>query len=313
MEQKQKTSPRDFFLHLLSIATLYACAISFLTLVFQYLNAWLPTTLEQNSYFIIGAYTKIRWAIATLFIVYPTYFFTMRFLKKEYVLYPEKREARVRKWLIYLTLFITALTIIGTLVTLLFKFLEGDTTLRFFLKTISVFFVAGSIFGYYYAEMRNEKKGGTISWMKYLIGGVSTIVLAMMIIGAFRVGSPKEERMRKNDDRRIQDLQVIQNQLLSYWISTKKLPDSLSQIEDPISGFIVPRDPETNIQYEYFKKDDLAFSLCAQFSTNGVVSGSPAVTKPMSSITEEVWEHTSGHFCFERTVNKELYEKNQRP
>src|SRR5438132_4874360 len=42
------------------------------------------------------------------------------------------------KWLIYLTLFVAALIIIGDLVSLIYNFLGGDVTIKFVLKALSV-------------------------------------------------------------------------------------------------------------------------------------------------------------------------------
>jgi hypothetical protein len=63
----------------------------------------------------------------------------------------------IRKWLIYFTLFAAALIIIGDLVTLLNRFLEGELTVRFLLKVLAVFFVAGSVFYYYLWDLRKHK------------------------------------------------------------------------------------------------------------------------------------------------------------
>jgi uncharacterized membrane protein YpjA len=46
-----------------------------------------------------------------------------------------------------------------TLVFLINSFFQGELTLRFFLKLLSIIFVAGSIFGYYRFELKNFRKG----------------------------------------------------------------------------------------------------------------------------------------------------------
>lgn len=149
-ETRAKTGPKDIFLHLLAILTLYVSATSFLVLVFQYVNLWLPDPLEGDAFYQrTGALSAIRWALASLIIIFPVYVFTTRFLNKEYSSQPEKRELRTRKWLIYFTLFAAALIAIGDLITLLYHLLSGEITLRFIIKVISVLFVVGSI-GYYY-------------------------------------------------------------------------------------------------------------------------------------------------------------------
>ncbi len=152
-----KASPKDVFLHLLGIITLYASAISFIFLVFEYINIWLPDPLAGNSFAPDFSYNSIRWYISVLIIVFPVYVLVSWFLNMSYDKFPEKRDLRIRKWLIYFTLFLASIIIIGDLVTLIYNLLGGELTQRFLLKIVTVFFVAGSIFGYYLADIKRHK------------------------------------------------------------------------------------------------------------------------------------------------------------
>jgi len=145
-----KTSARDFFLHLLTIITLYASAVSFITLLFQYVNYFFPDPLIEGRYSKESIVSIMRWTIATLIIVFPTYVGTSWLLNKSYRKDPQKINLWIRRWLIYFTLFLAALIIIGDLVTLVYGLLGGrELTIRFLLKVFTVFFVAGSTFWYY--------------------------------------------------------------------------------------------------------------------------------------------------------------------
>jgi uncharacterized membrane protein len=154
--EKKKTEPKDIFIHLLAIITLYVSAISFTTLIFQYVNIYFPDLL-QGDYYRPAAFSKIRWAISSLIIVFPVYLLTSRFLNKSYNDNPSKRNLRIRKWLIYFTLFAAALIIIGDLVALINNLLGGELTVRFLLKVLTILFVAGSIFFYYFSDLRRYK------------------------------------------------------------------------------------------------------------------------------------------------------------
>lgn len=155
-QNDKKVSPKDVFTHLLAIVALYTSAISFLVLVFQFINVQFPDVLAGDYYGMQGAYSAMRFAIASLFVVFPVYLLTTRFLNKSYEANPTKRDLRIRKWLIYFTLFVAALVVIGDLVTLINNFLSGEITLRFSLKTLAVFFVAGSIFFYYFSDIKKH-------------------------------------------------------------------------------------------------------------------------------------------------------------
>ena len=154
-----KTSPKDVFLHLLAIVALYASGIAFLVLIFQYVNVLFPDPLSDgySMYRYSGAYGAIRWSLSSLIIVFPVYLLTTRFLNKSYKKAPAKANLWIRKWLTYFTLFAASLIIIGDLVTLLNNLLGGELTLRFIIKVLAVFFVAGSVFYYYLWEIRKYK------------------------------------------------------------------------------------------------------------------------------------------------------------
>ncbi len=153
----EKTSPKDVFLHLLAIVTLYTSAISFLVLTFQYINILFPDALENGYYAFSGARAAIRWSIASLLVVFPVYVITSLHLNRTYKKSVSHRNLRIRKWLVYFTLFAAALIIIGDFVTLINTFLSGELTNRFILKVLSVFFVAGSTFFYYISDLRKNK------------------------------------------------------------------------------------------------------------------------------------------------------------
>lgn len=155
---KNPTGPKDVFLHLLAIITLYASAGSFVALIFQYINVLIPDSLDRSGYHgLLSSYSAIRWVIASLVIIFPVYVITTWFLNKAYFSAPAKRNLRIRKWLVYFTLFAAALIIIGDLVTLIFNLLGGELTARFLLKVVTVFFVAGSVFHYYFWDLRRHQ------------------------------------------------------------------------------------------------------------------------------------------------------------
>lgn len=152
----KKTSPKDVFLNLLVIVALYASATSYLALLWQYINILFPDPLE-NRWELFSYYASARWAIAVLIVAFPTFIFASWFLNKQYLTRPEGRRIKTRKWLIYFTLFATALIMLSDLITLIYSLLQGDLTTRFALKVLTIFFVAGTIFVYYLWDLRTHK------------------------------------------------------------------------------------------------------------------------------------------------------------
>lgn len=159
-KRKPYVSAQEAFMYLLLFLTLYVSAISFGTLLFQFINHWLPNVLQdgyQQSYQL----STIRQSTASIIIAYPLFLWITKKLRDAINKDPEKRASKIRKWLTYITLFITAGIIIGDLIALVFSLLSGDLTLRFTLKVLTVGGIAGLIFGYYLWDMKRDHESAS--------------------------------------------------------------------------------------------------------------------------------------------------------
>lgn len=156
-----KTSPKDFFLHVLAIITLYASAVSFGTLIFQLINIWIPDPLKQDMYYPVDQfYRSLRYSISVVIIMFPAYIATMWYLQKQFQQAPEKRNARIRKWLIYFTLFAATVIILISLISLINHLLNGELTIHFFLKLVTIMVISWAIFLYYLTDIKKTKVEG---------------------------------------------------------------------------------------------------------------------------------------------------------
>src|SRR3989338_7171492 len=65
-----------------------------------------------------------------------------------------------------------------------------------------------------------------------------------------------------------QHWQNMQGQVVNYWQRKGELPNSLTDLNDSIAGYVVPQDPETKQGYGYAVKNvaGLSFELCATFN-----------------------------------------------
>ncbi|MCI0566323.1 DUF5671 domain-containing protein, partial [bacterium] len=277
MENKAKFNPKDFFLWLAAMAALYVSVGSILALLFQYINVLFPDELVRYYDPYSGA---IRFAIASLVIIFPIYLALTRFLNQDIRKNPEKREFGVRKWLIFITLFVAGVSIVVDLIVLLNTFLGGDITARFILKVFAVLVVAGAVFGYYFYDLRGKWEANVK--LSIRLGWVASILVAIAVIsGFFLIGSPQTARLYRFDEQKVGDLQNIQWQVVNYWQAKTSLPETIEILNDPLRGFVAPSDPQTGEPYEYRVIGDKTFELCATFnraSRDGVSSG---MTKPM--------------------------------
>jgi len=313
MENLNKNLPRDVFLYLLSIVALGMLAVNFGTLLFQFVNIAFPDAItDQYNYYSSSQYYQvIRWAVSSLVIVFPVFLWISRFLKKDIQAYPEKRELKIRKWLLYLTLFVAGVVVIGDLIALVYSFMQGELTLRFILKILSILFIASSVFFYYLNELRDEQRSTKV-FSKVII-----VLIGAGIVGGFIVaGSPQAQRLNRFDERRVQDLTSIQWQIVSYWQAKQQLPLNLDMLTDSLSGFKAPLDPETQAAYEYRTLSDKSFQICATFKKDNH-DASLNQPKPMSSEAsyggvESNWVHDAGRVCFDRTIDPDKFPKISR-
>ncbi|MFA5953987.1 MAG: DUF5671 domain-containing protein [Patescibacteria group bacterium] len=302
-----KSTPRDVFAHLLAVVTLIISVVSFIVLLFQFIDVYFPDALEfYRSRRVVGS--VMQGAIAALVVAWPVYLYVLRLLGKDVEADPEKREIRVRRWLFNFTLFVAAVTIIIDLIVLIRSFLGGELTTRFGLKILVVLAVAALVFWYYLSDLKREA-GVTDKFSRPLAYGLSALVIAAVVSGFFLAGSPATQRAWRFDDQRVSDLQTAQGQVVDYWVAKNTLPKTLEDLTSSLTGYTVPVDPETGVPYEYKVLADLQFELCAVFSS----AFSEQVGKTMPSIPTRIenanWDHSAGRVCFARTIDPEL----QRP
>lgn len=308
-----KSTAKDVFSYLLMIVMLYVGVVSFITLLFQYINSSFPDVLD---FAMTGAYEAMRGGISALLIVWPVLILMSWLINKDLQGDSGKRDIWVRKWLLYLTLFIASLTVIVDLITLVNIFLSGEITTRFVLKVIVVLAVAVAVFAYYFWELRRDTTKKTkVTKISAIVSSV--VILGWIIAGFFLVGSPMEQRAIRMDETRVYDMQSIQSQALQYWIQKEALPATLKDLEDPFSGYQVPVDPLTKNEYTYTIKGELEFELCATFETDHNFSAQGAVSypreyySPSQDSTFNLWQHEAGLACFSRVIDPELYDNDE--
>lgn len=306
-----KNTPKDIFLHLFGAVAFYASAISAITLLVQYVNVLFPDVLDP--YRRIAATESVFWSGAIILVAYPAYLFTTRVIGRDAATHPEKQSLPIRKWISYATLFVSALAVGGDLIALIYNFLRGELTLPFALKVLSILAVAGSVF--WYVSWDRKQENGSAATRRKQIAWIASIALIIIVGAEFLiVGTPGEQRRTRLDQQRVNDLQILQNQLVNYWIQKEKIPARAEELEDDISGFRVPRDPETDEPYAYRQTGSLSFELCAAFATDDTNDAGATIPKPPILFerrpypsNEENWSHGAGRACFSRTIDPELY------
>ncbi|MEY4195233.1 MAG: hypothetical protein RLZZ226_1601 [Pseudomonadota bacterium] len=143
---------RDTFLYLVLFTTLYISAYNLGSLLFDWLETLLPS--PENTRELV--WENVRMAIAGLSIALPIYACLSITLSAAIRQHPERRDSAARKWLTYITLFVTASLIIGDLISLVYTLIGGDGTPKYLLKFLIVGLINALIFWYYLFDMREQ-------------------------------------------------------------------------------------------------------------------------------------------------------------
>ncbi|MFA7309280.1 MAG: DUF5671 domain-containing protein [Candidatus Paceibacterota bacterium] len=308
--EKPKVTPKDFVFWVGAMAALYGGVVSFITLIFDYINHAYPNPVTGGYYY--DPYSSsISYETASLIVLAPVFLLLMRLIRRDIANDPTRGDIWIRRWALFLTLFLAGATMVVDLIVLLNAYLQGeDLTVGFLLKVLTVLLVAGLGFMHFMADLwgyweRERARARMVNW------GVAVLVVFTIVAGFFIVGTPQQMRHLKQDAQRVQDLQNLQWQVVSYWQQKQKLPTTLEQLNDPITNYIVPVDPQTRESYEYKSTGALAFQLCATFAEVGnSANDGRSVAKPVSvdgEIAQDNWQHAAGDVCFDRTIDPERY------
>ena len=124
---------------------------------------------------------------------------------------------------------------------------------------------------------------------------VTIVVTAAVVAGILLLGSPDEERARRLDQRRVQDLSGIARALDLYWThNNSNLPASLEVLRGDTGANISITDPETDASYGFRLLDGDRYELCAAFAGESADSG--------RGVDEGFWSHRAGRQCFKRAA-----------
>jgi len=240
----------------------------------------------------------LRTGLSMLIITLPVFLGTRIFLGKMYTKEPERKAFKMRKWLMYLTLFIAAIIVIVTLITVVNAFLSGEITSRFILKALATVAVAALVFSYYLLDVKDSL---TVQKRRIYLWSTSIVSIAFVVLTFFVVGSPTQARLQRLDNERVSALQSIQYQIESYYATNKELPESLDALSalpvyDRVENNFI--DPTTEEQYGYRVGEGDNYMLCATFDTNTEDTS----RTDANDFSSQDWQHPAGEYCFAKSA-----------
>jgi Domain of unknown function (DUF5671) len=280
---------KDAFFYLLVFSTLatWTCGLGWLA--FTLIDHWFEDSLFSNGYYPQMETYSIASSLATILVAFPIYLLVSRAIVSEERKHPEKLDSPVRKWLTYMALVVAAAVFMGDLIAALTTLLRGELTSRFVAKAFVVLVISGGVFFYYFAGVRKSdepRARGRLSRDAIMALVSAVTVLVMVVLGFSYLGAPKKQRTLRADNKRVQDLYQLSNQINAHWNSSShKLPEHL----DELSG-VVLADPITRVAYGFHVKEGSQYELCATFSMEN--RGKDEIS------TRSQWSHPPGNHCF---------------
>lgn len=290
----------DAFLNLLSLITVGWMSIAVGMILFQLINKFFASkAVDYEAYFSQG---PLKFGIASAFILTPIFLAVSAWLHHNYKIGQLSHQSGIHRWLTYLMLLVSALTIIGRLIYQLFRFLDGDYALAVILKTLVILLIAGGIFGYYLYDLirKDFSKKSLVS--KIAMTLVIIISLASIIGGFLIIDSPAKARAVKFDQQRVNNLYNLDGMINDYYWQNKELPADLSA-----SKFSQFKDPENGTPYGYKILGEKEYELCATFSL--AVDFDTNNRDYMYTGNKDWSYHQAGYQCFSAKVydqNKEM-------
>lgn len=329
---ESKTKALDVFAYIGIFISLIVSVTNIIQILFAAIERKFTDVLEVGQY--VDVYgSDMRMAIATLIVAFPVYIALSMYVSRDIKKFLYKRDLFIRKLFIYVTFFVTALSLLGSLIATIYTYLGGELTVRFGLKALTVFVVALAVGGYYlYALRRDYTKKTSLPYVFALVS--SLLVILSLVWSISIIGTPSEMRMKRIDDTRLSDISRIQNEIYNHFQTTDKLPTTLSELDDAFQGYTVPNDPITGEAYEYrviqqpvvrnniqLNRKELitpaTFELCATFDTERKYTdrGTPVIMDKMYSAsnyyyqgdTSAFWNHDAGRTCFRRQITSDMY------
>jgi Domain of unknown function (DUF5671) len=291
---------KHFALQLGALISLYVSVGGLISLLFGIITIAFPDA-AAGSWEYESATGSIRWAIALLVVFFPAYLALTRIINVERRTTGAPYQ-NLTKWLIYLSLLVGGIVLLGDFVSIIYNFLNGELTIRFLLKALTVLVTVGLAFVYYAYDAKGYWHTHEARSKQY---GLATLVLVLiaMVFGYMQIEAPSEVRERSLDQRQLDDLSMMQSLITNHYATENALPEKLSDLQ---LSETLPTAPEDRAPYTYVKRDANSFEICATFAYPSNPSAYPYMAYDTSGMilkNPDDWNHESGAWCFTRVVN----------
>jgi Domain of unknown function (DUF5671) len=228
---------------------------SLISIIFSAVDKKFVDILRANDFYsdsISMLNNDVRMATSIILVAFPIYLALAFYKSKNLMSNPQRLNLPATRYVNYFIVGVSALFIIGSLISIIYQYLGGELGAAFGYKVLTVSIIAIALFVYnYYSLKRDYSQKSSIP---YLFAALSLIaVIGSVVYSISILGSPAKIRMIRFDEKRLTDLSIIQQQILTNWQQNKVLPANMTELSgDGFNyGFVLPKDPRDASSYEY--------------------------------------------------------------
>jgi len=138
---------------------------------------------------------------------------------------------------------------------------------------------------------------------KIFVALLLLFVVGIAVTGLILSGPPSQERARRIDQQRTNDLSQLTYSIDQYVNEVGGLPVSLADLSRlQAKGMFIPsQDPVTGEPYEYRPLVGDSYEVCATVAAASIDNGPNAARiDPFN----QMWKHEAGRACFQRTAQR---------
>ncbi len=297
---KTVKGPKALFWYLTLFFSLGLTAFNTGGLWFQYINKLFPQEVVGGIVATAFNQSALKFNIASLIVATPLFFLFAYLVRRALKANNLDPKNKIRVWTTYIILFLSIAIAVGDLITTVYRVLDGDYTIRFLLKALSILIIVVWIFTYYWLEIRSAKSLAD-SKVPKTMAIVTAVVITLSFIGSFFiVDPPAVARARAYDRTRVNSLSEIRYTIENYYRQSGKLPASLEILREQ-NSYLGLTDPKTQKPYQYNIKGDIDFELCAEFETSN-----REITDQQDYSYGPSFLHDSGLDCLELNIPLDL-------
>jgi hypothetical protein len=149
----------DAFEHILLFISMYVFAMATAILMHTYVDYYFPENLfTPSSYRSSISNGIILSSLSAIIVSFPLFAFLFLRITKRTKQNPSLRNLRSRKALIYLTLIVAFLIMLGYLIATVYGFISGNISFNFLLHFGVTVLISGLIFVYYLNEIKEDRR-----------------------------------------------------------------------------------------------------------------------------------------------------------